>query len=94
MTKSFMIAVVAGVAVLSGSPVAAHDWPQWRGPTRDGVVAAEGVPDRWPQSLHAAWTVETGKGYGSPWWQTVVLSPSAARILAKWSRQSTCRPGR
>ncbi len=57
MTKRFVVAVVAGVAFLTGSLVAAQDWPQWRGPTRDGVVAVEGVPDCWPQSLHVAWTV-------------------------------------
>ncbi len=38
MTKSFVVAVVAvvaGVAFLTGSLVAAQDWPQWRGPRRN-----------------------------------------------------------
>ena len=67
MTKRIIIvAIVAGVTVSSGSLAVAQDWPQWRGPTRDGVVAAAGVPVRWPASLRAAWTVEIGEGYGSP----------------------------
>lgn len=67
MTKRIIVvAVVAGVTVSSGSLAAAQDWPQWRGPTRDGVVAVADVPVRWPASLRAAWTVEIGEGYGSP----------------------------
>jgi len=66
MTKNFVVAILAGVILVTGSPAAEQDWPQWRGPTRDGVVAVEGVPDRWPLSLRAAWTVEIGEGYGSP----------------------------
>jgi outer membrane protein assembly factor BamB len=45
-------------------PVAAQDWPQWRGPTRDGVLAS--APKVWPAAYSQAWRVEVGEGYSSP----------------------------
>src|SRR5215204_4291852 len=44
----------------------AQDWNQWRGPSRDGVVAAAVIPKQWPKSTKRAWTVEIGEGYSSP----------------------------
>ncbi len=46
--------------------VNAQDWPQWRGPTRDGIVAAANVPAAWPDSLRRVWRVDIGEGYSSP----------------------------
>jgi outer membrane protein assembly factor BamB len=50
-------------------PLAPTDWPQWRGPTRDGMIAAE-LP-AWPQKLaddhlEPLWRVELGEGYPGP----------------------------
>lgn len=40
----------------------AADWPEWRGPTRDGVSAEKGLPARWsPRGENFLWT----KPYGS-----------------------------
>jgi outer membrane protein assembly factor BamB len=44
----------------------AQDWPQWRGPSRDGTVAAASTPAAWPESLRRVWRVEVGEGYSSP----------------------------
>jgi outer membrane protein assembly factor BamB len=41
-------------------------WPQWRGPTRDGVVPAASVPAAWPEKLTLAWRQPLGEGYSSP----------------------------
>jgi outer membrane protein assembly factor BamB len=43
----------------------AQDWPQWRGPSRDGS-AAFSVPATWPESLTEKWKVEVGSGYATP----------------------------
>jgi outer membrane protein assembly factor BamB len=46
------------------------DWPQWRGPTRDGVVA-EGAGRPWPRGLSErelvkAWRADLGVSFASP----------------------------
>jgi len=40
------------------------DWPQWRGPQRDGV--ARETPKAWPAELKRLWKVEIGEGHSSP----------------------------
>ena len=59
---------MAVVAMLWMVPLsaAAQDWPQWRGPDRDGAVAAFDVPASWPAELTHQWTVEVGFGYATP----------------------------
>ena len=57
--------------VLAGSmawppAVASQDWPQWRGPGRDGAVSAFTAPTAWPDSLNQQWTAEVGLGYATP----------------------------
>jgi outer membrane protein assembly factor BamB len=42
------------------------DWPQWRGPHRDGVVRAVRAPAKWPRALKEEWRVEVGEGIASP----------------------------
>ncbi len=47
--------------------IRADDWPQWRGPTRDGWWRETGIVSRFsaPQ-LPAVWRVPIGSGYTSP----------------------------
>jgi len=42
----------------------ASDWPEWRGPHRDGVVSEE--PTTWPEKLNLKWKTEVGIGHASP----------------------------
>jgi outer membrane protein assembly factor BamB len=48
--------------------VAANDWPWWRGPSRDGVAAAEQkLPLEWSSSKNIVWEAAIpGRGHGSP----------------------------
>ncbi|MDB5313092.1 MAG: hypothetical protein JWO38_7294 [Gemmataceae bacterium] len=46
--------------------LSAGDWPQWRGPNRDGVVPAGDAPKSWPKALTFAWKVEVGEGHSGP----------------------------
>ena len=52
--------------LVCAEPALAQDWPQWRGPSRDGVVPAAVIPKQWPASTKRAWGVEIGEGYSSP----------------------------
>lgn len=50
---------------LSANGVTA-DWPQWRGPNRDGKVADVSLPQKWPKTLREEWRVTVGIGHSSP----------------------------
>jgi outer membrane protein assembly factor BamB len=45
---------------------ASGDWPQWRGPNRDGAVAGFTAPAVWPDRLTEKWKVDVGSGYATP----------------------------
>ena len=44
----------------------AQDWPQWRGPHRDGLVASFTPPTAWPENLKPVWKIQVGIGHASP----------------------------
>lgn len=45
----------------------AEDWPQWRGPARDGVWREEGIVEEFAgDRLEPLWTAEIGPGYSGP----------------------------
>ena len=61
------MAVVVGCVVLSGAGRApAQDWPQWRGPNRDGKVSGFAAPQTWPKELTQKWRVTVGAGDATP----------------------------
>lgn len=58
-------AVDANVKV--GTPAAATaEWPQWRGPNRDGLAAGVTAPSVWPKELKPLWKATVGIGHASP----------------------------
>lgn len=57
-------ACVAWAVVAGGARGA--DWPQWRGPQRDGVANGLRPPQHWTGELEQAWRVEVGLGHSSP----------------------------
>ena len=58
-------AVTASLAALSAQSRPA-DWPQWRGPNRDGAIASFVEPKSWPAQLTRNWKIDVGLGYASP----------------------------
>jgi outer membrane protein assembly factor BamB len=60
---------VALVVILFTAALAdAADWPQWRGPNRDGVSTETGLLKEWPKDgPKLAWKIKVnGSGYSSP----------------------------
>jgi outer membrane protein assembly factor BamB len=64
MQRRAFLVVVSIVAC--GTVLGAQDWPQWRGPARDGAIPAAGVPSAWPASFARVWRTDVGEGYASP----------------------------
>jgi outer membrane protein assembly factor BamB len=61
-----LLALVAGVALsLAQTTLPSSDWPQWRGPRRDGSIGAQ-LPAEWPAALTKRWEVVAGAGHSSP----------------------------
>src|SRR5262245_28933263 len=51
---------------LVASAAAAQDWPEWRGPRRDGSVETWQEPKSWPERLTRKWQATVGAGHSSP----------------------------
>lgn len=54
------------VPVFAAAPALAGDWPQWRGPNRDGKVTGFEAPATWPKELTKKWSVAVGDGVATP----------------------------
>ena len=69
----------------SSSLVAPSDWPQWRGPKRDGSISAP-LPSQWPEALKKQWEVPVGAGYASP-----VVSGNRVVVIARQGEEEIVR---
>lgn len=50
-----------------GLPLAAEDWPEFRGPTGQGISTASNLPTQWGPQSNVVWKVGiAGKGWSSP----------------------------
>jgi outer membrane protein assembly factor BamB len=84
--KRFAV-VFAGLvtaATLAGwSAFAGTDWPQWRGPARDGVTA-DLARTAWPSALRPAWKVSVGMGHSAP-----VVAGARAYLFSREGEEET-----
>ena len=78
LLSAALLAVLAGVR-----PAAAADWPQWRGPTRDGISAETNWSAVWPAGGPALrWKFSAGTG-------CVAVSVSQGRVFTLGNRAET-----
>src|SRR6476660_1252574 len=63
LTSVLMVAGLTGVVKTQNRSA---DWPQWRGPNRDGAATSFVEPTAWPAKLNRKWKVDVGLGYASP----------------------------
>ncbi len=58
---------IAGLLSSSSSVLHAEDWPEFRGPTGQGLVLSGKLPTTWNQDTNIAWKQKIpGKGWSSP----------------------------
>ncbi|MEZ6066843.1 MAG: PQQ-binding-like beta-propeller repeat protein [Planctomycetaceae bacterium] len=69
------------LCVCGSSVASADNWPQFRGPTGQGVAADTPVPTRWSEQQGIRWkTAVPGKGHSSPviWGEQIWMSTASA----------------
>ena len=64
--KQWIAPIAASAVLITGECLLTQDWPQWRGPNRDGKVSGFTAPQKWPTNLVQKWTTPVGKGDASP----------------------------
>jgi outer membrane protein assembly factor BamB len=89
------LAALTALAAAGGSNVVAQtqqksaatgtNWPQWRGPRRDGSVDAV-LPVRWPDALKKTWEIPVGAGHASP-----VVSGNRVVVIGREGDQEIVR---
>ena len=60
-----VLVVSLSLGSLAATNLAAFDFPQWRGPTRDGLVPLKARAN-WPEALTTGWKIKVGIGHSSP----------------------------
>jgi outer membrane protein assembly factor BamB len=73
------------LAAILAHPLSAADWPQWRGPNRDGISTEIGWSVSWPkEGLKRVWKAEVGAGYG-----TVSVSQGRLYVMGNTADKDT-----
>ena len=78
-----VVSLWLAVAVPAAGVVSAQQWPQWRGPARDGVAQSR-PPAPWPAALTRKWEVAAGSGHASP-----VVADGRVFVHARSGEQET-----
>lgn len=81
-----MRAIFGALAVLiSAQILVAEDWPQWRGPDRNGISREMGWLDKWPdQGPAIAWKANVGLGFSG-----IVVSKGRAATVGHENETDT-----
>ena len=66
----------------------AGNWPQWRGPSLDGVSEEKGLPERWSAEENVTWKVALPSRSGATpivWGETIFLNVAEGDDLQLWA---------
>ena len=69
------------VAVATAATLSAENWPQWRGPAKNGVSTEKGLPLKWNTTENIAWKLAMpGRSGSTPiiWGETIFLNIGTA----------------
>ena len=85
-----LLLITGALAVITSSsqaPVFAENWPNWRGPTRDGVSSETNLPVEWDTRKNVAWKLEMPDWTGSTpivWEDRIFLNVAGGTNLELW----------
>lgn len=101
LTKTIQAIVLSSLCSISTShafcdEIDAH-WPQWRGPSAQGIATATQIPTQWSDTTNIRWKVKTiGRGYSSPvitgnqiWLTTAIETAASAEAAALRLKSNT-----
>lgn len=77
LARIALLAASVSLASFRADVAAAENWPQWRGPTADGVSTETGLPVEWSAEKNVVWRVDLpGRGQSTPilWGDRVFLT--------------------
>jgi len=81
LMRTFLLAILMIFCLLPEA--SAENWPQWRGPSSDGISNDSGLPTRWSASENIAWKAAlAGIGVSSPiiWGDAVIVTSQKGHI--------------
>jgi outer membrane protein assembly factor BamB len=65
--KRHLTALALAVGLLAQGPLRGEDWPEFRGPTGQGLAAGAALPVHWGPDTHVVWKQRIpGSGWSSP----------------------------
>jgi outer membrane protein assembly factor BamB len=76
-----------GLVLLSFTVAHAYNWPQWRGPSANGVSAEKNLPAKWTTEENIAWKLAMPAWSGSTpiiWGDRIFLNVAEASDLYLW----------
>jgi outer membrane protein assembly factor BamB len=89
---SVMTLRVCLIAALGCGVVLGENWPQWRGPSGDGVSGETGLPLRWTNEENIAWKLAMPSRSGSTpviWNEHIFLNVADGDNLEAWALDRT-----
>ncbi|HET9385618.1 MAG TPA: PQQ-binding-like beta-propeller repeat protein, partial [Gemmatimonadales bacterium] len=85
MRPALVVFAAVLTALADAGAQTSADWPQWRGPRRDGSIGAE-LPAQWPEALTKRWEIPVGAGHASP-----VVSGNRVVVFARQGDEEIVR---
>ena len=83
---------VAGVLAMSSPALRAENWPQWRGPSLNGVSGEKDLPVKWSKTENIAWKLAMPAWSGSTpivWGDYIFLNVAEGTDLFLWALDRT-----
>jgi outer membrane protein assembly factor BamB len=80
--------ILGFILLIASTPLAADNWPQWRGPSLNGLSAETSLPVRWTKTENIAWKLTLPALSGSTpivWSDRIFLNVAEGGSLFLWA---------